>query len=76
MKQEMAREIIQSIPSLYPLQTIEEEAILTLLIPKNLVATEIRGGEDIETECPCCGYELAYGSFCCKCGQPLTDEYQ
>ena len=31
MKQDMAREIIQRIPSLYPLQTVEEEAILTLL---------------------------------------------
>lgn len=27
MKQEVAREIVQRLPSLYPLQTVEEEAI-------------------------------------------------
>lgn len=36
MTQEMAREIVQSLPSLYPLQPVEEEAILTLLYPKEL----------------------------------------
>lgn len=74
MKQAMAREIIQRLPSLYPLQTVEEEAILTLLTPKDLEKEETRGGEDYETQCPNCEYELANGNFCCKCGQPLTDE--
>lgn len=73
MNQSMAREIVQAIPSLYPLQTAEEEAILILLSPKDLVSKDIRGGEDIETECPNCGYELAHGNFCSKCGQPLTN---
>lgn len=34
MNQDMAREIIQGLPSLYPLQTVEEEAILALLNTK------------------------------------------
>lgn len=76
MKQSMAREIVQRIPSLYSLQTVEEEAILALINPKDLVCNEIRGGEDVETECPNCGYELAHGNFCSECGQPLTDEHQ
>lgn len=76
MRQDMAREIIQRLPSLYPLQTLEEEAILTLLTPKDLDHSDIRGGEDVDTYCPMCGYELAHGNFCCKCGQPLTDEWQ
>ncbi len=76
MMQSMAREIVQGIPSLYPLRAFEEESILALLSPKDLVCNDIRGGEDIETKCPNCGYELAHGNYCSKCGQPLTDEYQ
>lgn len=78
MTQEMAREIVQSLPSLYPLQTVEEEAILTLLTPKTH-ERELEGEGDREKWvlfCPNCG-EMIYNDedkFCKKCGQPLTDE--
>lgn len=75
MNQDMARVIIQSLPSLYPLKDFEEEAILTLLKPKELkLDYESQSDRDNEYCCPNCGYELAVGNFCCKCGQPLSDD--
>ena len=82
MTQEKAREIVQSLPSLYPLQTVEEEAILTLLTHKQIdFRTE---GYDDRAElvgyCPNCGEFLGEGldycndKFCKNCGQPLANE--
>lgn len=79
MKQDMAREIIQRLPSLYPLQTVEEEAILKLLVPKDLklyYESPRDSDEDNEYCCPNCGNELAHGNFCSECGQPLTYKWQ
>lgn len=83
MTQEKAREIVQSIPSLYPLQPTEEEAILTLLAHKQIDFR--KEGYYDRTElvgyCPNCGEFLGVGlayctdKFCRICGQPLTDEY-
>lgn len=60
MTQEMAREIIQRLPSLYPLQTVEEEAILTLLNPKRF--DYIEEGYDDRAElvayCPNCKRDI------------------
>lgn len=75
MEQEKARQIVQSLPSLYPLKDFEEEAILALITPKDLNYKDIRGGEDRDYFCPNCNYELADGNFCCRCGQPLLDDY-
>ena len=81
MNQKMAREIVQRIPSLYNLQTVEEEAILTLLIHKSCTK-ELEGEGDREEYilfCPNCR-EMIYNTyddgytFCRKCGQPLTDD--
>lgn len=78
MTQEMAREIIGRLPSLYPLQTVEEEAILILLNPKSFDYRE--EGYDDKAElipyCPNCG-EMIYNEedkFCKYCGQPLADD--
>ena len=75
----IAREIVQRLPSLYPLQTVEEEAILTLLAPKTH-ARELEGEGDREEWvlfCPNCGTDIYNDEdkFCKKCGQPLTDEW-
>ena len=78
MTQEMTREIVQRLPSLYPLQTVEEEAILALLNPKP--HERVLDGEGDRAE-----YALFYPNwgadiyndkdeFCKKCGQPLMDE--
>lgn len=78
MEQKIAREIIQRLPSLYPLQTVEKEAILTLLNPKRFDYRE-EGYDDraeLVTYCPNCG-EMIYNEedkFCKYCGQPLTDD--
>ena len=78
MTQEMAREIVRRLPNLYSLQTVEEEAILSLLNPNP--HKRVLEGEDDREEwvlfCPNCG-DLIYNDedkFCKKCGQPLTDE--
>ena len=79
MKQEVAREIVQRLPSLYPLQTVEEEAILAVLNPKP--HERVLEGEDDRAEyalyCPNCGTDIYNDEdkFCKKCGQPLTDEW-
>lgn len=78
MNQNLARKIVQSLPSLYPIKDFEEEAILTILTAKPFhYETE---GEDDREElipyCPNCD-EMIYNEedrFCKKCGQPLTDE--
>ena len=78
MTQEQAREIVQSIPSLYPLKDFEEEAILTLLTAK-VFDEKVEGYDDraeLVPYCPNCG-ELIYNRedrFCKICGQPLTDD--
>lgn len=78
MTQEMAREIIQRLPSLYPLQTVEEEAILTLLNQKEFNYKEEGEGDRAERipYCPNCGKEIynEEDRFCKHCGQPLTDD--
>ncbi len=78
MTQSKAREIVQSLPNLYPLRDFEEEAILTLLTAKPFDKEE--EGEDDRAEilcfCPNCG-EYVYNQedkFCKHCGQPFTDD--
>lgn len=69
MKQNMAREIVASLSSLYPLTEVEAEAINTLLEPK-----EVKWNPEDEADlCPCCGYGQIYNNkkFCDACGQPL-----
>lgn len=78
MTQEMAREIIQRLPSLYPLEVVEEEAILTLINPEKINYKE--EGYDDRAElvpyCPNCGKYIynEEDKFCKYCGQLLTDE--
>lgn len=67
-------EIIQSLPSLYPLKDYEEEAILNIvngIEPKK----ELNGYDftdarsDFEYSCPCCEADLYdEQAFCMKCG--------
>lgn len=79
MTQEMAREIIQSLPSLYPLQSFEEDAILTLLTSQEFDYKE--EGEDDKAElipyCPNCGEQIFNDEdkFCKYCGQPIMDKF-
>lgn len=81
MTQEIARKIIQNLPNLYNLQTLEEEAILTLLTPKT-IDFRVEGYDDRAEfigYCPNCGEylgELGYcnDKFCKNCGQPLANE--
>lgn len=77
MTQKKAREIIQSIPSLYPLKDFEEEAILTLLSEDECVIKE--DGEDDRAEfehyCPNC-FERIWSDtdrFCRICGKALKN---
>lgn len=67
-------EIIQSLPSLYPLQDFEEEAIINIvngIEPKK----ELNGypidddRSDYDYSCPCCNADLYdEQAFCIKCG--------
>ena len=78
MTQEKAREIVQSLPSLYNLRDFEEDAILSLLTPKPH-NKELEGEGDREEYilyCPNCGEMICNDedNFCKKCGQPLKVE--
>lgn len=67
-----ARDIIASLSSLYPLTNIEEEAINTILVPKELIKV-LDEWDAIIYGCPNCGNQFASGKFCNQCGQPLID---
>ena len=69
MKQSKAREIISSLASLYSLQDFEEETIITILEPKELVDSD----DYPCVNCPSCGKGLHYlrANFCWNCGQPI-----
>lgn len=76
MEQEQAREILASLPSLYNLQDYEQEAIQTIIEPRDYKRI---GEEDMSSDretsylvCPNCGWDLASRNFCNKCGQPLV----
>lgn len=77
LTQEQAREIIQALPSLYSLQSNEEEAILALLSERECQRAE-EGNEDraeFEYYCPNCSERIwnSTDRFCHKCGQPLAE---
>ena len=76
MTQSYSREIVASLPSLYPLTDYQEEAILTLTTPKDLIEKEVGEGDRAEIVecCPNCWYEiidLSY-KYCPICGQPIV----
>ena len=73
MEQDTARIIISSLSSLYPLRSYEEEAINTILIPRELVTND--DSEYGYTDCPSCGANFHYynAKFCWNCGQPFRD---
>lgn len=71
-----AREVVNSLRSLYPLSKAEEEAIIALTTPKYVDWKE--EGEDDRADyypyCPNCGEELdnqREKCACCHCGQLL-----
>lgn len=71
MKIEYAIEIISSLSSIYPLTDIEEEAIKTIVTPKELVKA-YKEWDSYIYACPNCKSLFADGNFCSKCGQPLA----
>ena len=56
MTQEMTREIVQALPSLYPLQPVEEEAILILLNDNVSEKDSEMGDHDKKSRCEQCEY--------------------
>ena len=74
MKQELAREIVASLPSLYNLKDYEVQSIIALLEPKELVTNP--ESEYGYTDCPSCGvgYHYYKAKFCWKCGQPIEND--
>ena len=79
MTLDTAREVVNSIRSLYPLKDTEEEAIITLTTPKKVVMKEEGYDEraDYYPYCPNCDADFSPISmneekhFCPYCGQPL-----
>lgn len=72
MNMNTARDIVASLASLYPLTNIEEEAINTILVPKEPVKV-LEEWDSIIYGCPNCRNQFAMGKFCNQCGQPLID---